>query len=121
MLPPPPLIIADELADSLGVQPALTQSVTEPTNDGTTPGKDGVPDPSGFAQIARSTARATHNQPRGDAIPQLIAEFQCFIDLPCHETLAVGDKRRTLGLHPQVPLGSKLMAVNIGDGSFAQQ
>eukprot|EP00971_Amphidinium_carterae_P197261 3915415-Amphidinium_carterae.3 len=93
------------------------ESAGELTNDGPRCG----PDTSAWAQQARRTAHARHHQPRGQAIPQLIGEFKCFVELPCHETLAVGAKRRTLGVHPRVPLGSKLLAVNIGDGGFAQQ
>eukprot|EP00971_Amphidinium_carterae_P344141 6484345-Amphidinium_carterae.1 len=32
----------------------------------------------------------------------------------------VGDKRRTLNAHPAVPLGSKLLTINIGDGVYRQ-
>eukprot|EP00971_Amphidinium_carterae_P046547 917111-Amphidinium_carterae.1 len=92
-------------------------AVREPTNDGV----PSMPEPSGGPQKARRPAHALHTQPRGQAVPQLIGEYRRFVELPCHETVPVGAKRRTLSLHPRVPTGSKLMEVNIGDGIFMQQ
>eukprot|EP00971_Amphidinium_carterae_P155446 3082765-Amphidinium_carterae.1 len=98
------------------MQPSAVRTVRQPTNEGTF-AQIVVPDSHGPPpQNVRRPAHATHSQPRGYAVPQLIGEYRLLVDLPCHETIPVGAKRRTLIKHPKVPLGSKMMAINTGDG-----